>query len=434
MHEADCIVVGGGLAGLACCRELLRRGRSVVLVEASGRLGGRVATESVDGFRVDRGFQVYLDAYPEGKRQLDLAALRLGGFEPGAIVAEGRRLRTIADPWKRPLTAIRGVWQGVIGPGDALRMARLRANVLRALRAGRLDPTVQSVGASTRAELARLGFSEAFVKRFFVPFFGGVFLERELATSADVFRFSFAMFASGRACLPYGGMDAIPRQLAACLPPDSIRMGIPADAVEPGCVRLADGSTLRAAGVVVATSRASAAALLPERFRGAWAGRRDKATTLVAFAAPRSPLPRATILVVASGEGPIDNLTVPSDVAGGYAPPGSHLVCVSVREDRWPAPHPPRASDEPLREAIRGQAEGWFGETVRQWRHLTTIRVAGALPDESPEARGLRPSSSRLTAGLFLCGDHCSTASINGALESGRACARDVAAEAAAGP
>jgi len=88
MHEADCIVVGGGLAGLACCRELLRRGRSVVLVEASGRLGGRVATESVDGFRVDRGFQVYLDAYPEGKRQLDLAALRLGGFEPGAIVAE----------------------------------------------------------------------------------------------------------------------------------------------------------------------------------------------------------------------------------------------------------------------------------------------------------------------------------------------------------
>jgi phytoene dehydrogenase-like protein len=429
MDEADCIVVGGGLAGLACCRELMRRGLRSILVEASGRLGGRVATDSVEGFRVDRGFQVYLDAYPEGRRQLDLGALRLGGFEPGAILADGRRLRTIADPWRRPLAAVRGICRGVIGPGDALRMARLRAEVLRALRRGRLDPTVQGQDASTREELARRGFSDAFVRRFFEPFFGGVFLERRLATSADVFRFSFAMFAIGRACLPHGGMEAIPRQLAAGLPAESLRLNTPAIAVEPGCVTLADGSTLRARSVVVATARAAAASLLPERFRGPWAGRCDKSTTFVAFAAPSSPLPRATILVVASGEGPIDNLTVPSDVAGGYAPPGSHLVCVSVREDRCPPPRPPDLSDESLCSAIRGQAEGWFGDAVRRWRHLTTIRVADALPDESPEARRLRPSSSRLTAGLFLCGDHCSTASINGALASGRQCGRDVAAE-----
>ncbi|MFM8579341.1 MAG: NAD(P)/FAD-dependent oxidoreductase [Planctomycetaceae bacterium] len=461
MHEVDCVVIGGGLAGLACCRELVRRGKTTILVEASSRIGGRVATDTVEGFRIDRGFQVYLDAYPEGKRQLDLSALRLGGFEPGAILADGRRLLTNADPWRRPVAPIRSILQGAVGPGDAIRMARLRSDVLRALRKGRLDPIVQGSDRSTREELRERGFSDEFVRRFFEPFFGGVFLERDLATSAEIFRVTFAMFAIGRACLPRGGMEAIPRQLAEVLPQDALRLGVAAVAVEPGRVELADGSTLRARNVVVATPRAAAAAVLPESLRSGWAERRDKSTMLVAFAAPRSPLPRATILVTASGVGPIDNLTVPSDVVEGYAPAGSHLVCVSVRHevtsgfgaderggvvgrgigrpsdaagpseragDLWSAP-----SDEALCESIRGQAAGWFGSETDRWRHLATIRVGAALPDESPEGRRLRPSSSRLAPGLFMCGDHCATASINGALASGRICAREVAGEAGAG-
>ena len=80
MNDADCIVVVAGLAGLACARELVRAGRSVIVVEAAYRVGGRVATEAVEGFRIDRGFQVYNNAYPEGRRQLDHAGLRLGRF------------------------------------------------------------------------------------------------------------------------------------------------------------------------------------------------------------------------------------------------------------------------------------------------------------------------------------------------------------------
>jgi phytoene dehydrogenase-like protein len=424
-RSADCIVVGAGLAGLACARELVRAGRRVLVVEAADRVGGRVVTDTVDGFRIDRGFQVYNDAYPEGRRQLDLGALRLGGFEPGALVAEGGRLRAVADPWRRPLTAMRAVLDGSVGVADGLRTARLRSDVLRALASGRLDPDAAGSAGdrSTRAELEARGFSPDFIRRFFVPFFGGVFLERGLETSADVFRFDFAMFARGSACLPRGGMHSIPRQLAAALPAEAVRLNSRVSSVEPGRVKLAAGGELTAAAVVVATEGTAAATLLPSAHRGELASRAWKSTRLVAFAAERSPLASPTLVVSAAADGPIDNLTVPSDVAADYAPAGRALVYASVRGD-W------HGDDAVLADAIRRQAVGWFGETVHEWRPLATVRVEQALPDESPIARRLRSSGGRLAPRLFLCGDHCASASINGALASGRSCAEAVLSSA----
>ena len=421
MNDADCIIVGGGLAGLACARSLVRAGRSVLVLEAAEQVGGRVATDTVDGFRIDRGFQVYNDAYPEGRRQLDLAGLRLGRFDAGAVIAEGGRLRRVADPWRQPLAAAGAVLAGTIGIADGLRTARLRHDAITALRAGRLDPDAAGAESerTTAEELAARGFSAAFIRRFFVPFFGGVFLERSLETAAPVFLFDFAMFALGRACLPAGGMAAIPTQLAAGLPAGAVKTATRVRAVAPGSLELTDGSRLSARDVVVATDRAAAATLLPPEHRGAWTGRADKSTRLVAFAADRSPLARPTLLVSAADRGPIDNLTVPSDVAAGYAPPGAALVAVSVRQGFSDA-------GEPLVEAVREQAAGWFGGETRRWRPVATVSVPHALPDESPAARRSRPVSPRLAAGLFLCGDHCGSASINGALASGRRAAEAV--------
>ena len=423
MKHDDVIIVGAGLAGLACARELVRAGRRVTVLEAADRVGGRVATDTVDGFRVDRGFQVYNDAYPEGRRQLDLAALALGGFEPGALIAEGGRLRRVSDPWRRPLAAIGGLLDGTVGIADAVRTARLRADALSAVRGGRLDPDAVPVSGerTTREELTARGFSADFVRRFFVPFFGGVFLERSLDTAASVFLFDFAMFSLGRACLPAGGMDAIPRQLAAGLPPGSVRLGTPVRAVEPGRVTLDDGGSLAAAAVVVATDGPAAGRILPPGLGDRMAGRRWKGTRMVAFAAERSPLAARTLLVNADASGPIDNLTVPSDVAAGYAPAGRSVVSVSIRGD-W------NGADEDLPEAVRRQAAGWLGGDAASWRHLATVRVPLALPDESPAARATRPGSPRLAPGLFLCGDHCAAASINGALASGRRCADAIGA------
>jgi phytoene dehydrogenase-like protein len=415
----DVVIVGAGLAGLACAGALVRAGRRVMLLESADRVGGRVATDTIDGFRIDRGFQVYNDAYPEGRRQLDLAALGLGRFEPGALIAEAGRLRGVSDPWRRPLAAVGSLLSGAVGVGDGLRTARLRAAAIRGVRSGVIDP---DAGAgpderTAREELVARGFSDAFIRRFFVPFFGGVFLERSLDTAAAVLLFDFAMFSLGSACLPRGGMDAIPRQLDAALPAGCVRLGAPVRAVEPGSVTLDDGTCVEARDVVVAADGASAARLLPEAFGGPLAARQWKATRLVAFAADRSPLPRPTLVVSAEADGPIDNLTVPSDVVAGYAPAGQSLVTVSIREG---------FTGPDLADAVKRQAGSWCGEAVRGWRHLATVEVRHALPDESPAARRSRVMGPMVAAGLWICGDHAGSASINGALASGRRCAEAI--------
>ena len=188
----DAIIVGAGLAGLACARELERSGKRVIVLEASDRVGGRVATDSVRGFQIDQGFQVYLDAYPEGRMQLDLLALKLNPFEPGALVAENGKLSGVSDPWKRPSAAIRSLCNGTISIPDAIRIAFLRryvlaryhsANGMRGTKSDRENNFLTST--TTREFLLARGFSDECMRRFFEPFFGGVFLERKLKTSSD---------------------------------------------------------------------------------------------------------------------------------------------------------------------------------------------------------------------------------------------------------
>lgn len=411
MSHPDVLIAGAGLAGLCCGIHLAERGIPVQILEASDAPGGRVRTDEYEGFRLDRGFQVLLTAYPEAQRMLDFNALRLGRFEAGAIVRFAGKFYEVRDPLRSPAAAARGLFSPIGSLADKLRVLRLRRRLARKT----LDSIFAGHETTTLAALEQSGFSHAMIERFFRPFLGGIFLDSSLETSSRMFEFVFRMFTLGSAALPSGGMGAIVSQLVSRLPQGAVRVNARVESAGRGRVTLSSGEELRAKAVVIATEGPEAARLTGQVDRPA-----ARSTTCVYFAAPEPPLAKPLLFLNANRQYAINNLCCVSEVAAGYAPPGEALISVSLI---GALPQ----NDETLERMIRERLGHWFGRTVRSWRHLRTYRIPFALPSQPPGWLDPPERPVRLAAGLYVCGDHRDNASIQGAMVSGRRAAEAVA-------
>jgi len=406
------IIVGAGLAGLHCAVVLAERGTPSVVLDQADAVGGRVRTDAVDGFLLDRGFQVLLTAYPTARDVFDYGALDLRAFDPGALVFTGERLHRVGDPLRRP-ASLPGTMAAPIGTiADKVRMLRLR----QALLAGEMEDLFIRPERTTLEVLReRWGFSELMIERFFRPFIGGVTFDPELRTSSRFFEFVMRMFASGEAAVPARGMQRLPEQLAARLDPDAVRLGVGVVSATADRVILDDGSNLEAEAVVVATGGADA---LTE---AAGEQRRTVHATSVYFAAPGSPVGAPMLVLDGDRSGPATNVAVLSDVSPHYAPEGRALVCASVPGD-------PEEDDALLVRRVRAQLRRWFGASVDGWDVLRTYRILHALPDQAPPALAVTEREAQLSDGRFICGDHRDHGSIEGALRSGLRAAEAVEA------
>jgi protoporphyrinogen oxidase len=396
MTSHDVVVVGAGLAGLAAAIRLRDRGHEPLVLERADGPGGRVRTDNVDGFLLDRGFQIFLKAYPTAQDMLDYDALDLRTFDAGSLVRIGDRFHRVADPFRNPGDAF-GTMRAPIGNlKDKLAILKFRNKVLK--------PEIEELFAAKETtaleRLREAGFSERIIDRFLRPLFSGIALDPDLGFSSRSLEFIFRMLSEDDAAVPAGGMGQISLQLAARLPAGSIRYGTEVTEVGEHHV-LVEGSRVEAQAVVVATDAVDAARLTSGEVG-------DPGTNPVTtwwFAADETPVQRPVIVINGNGTGAVNNLAVLSQVSPDYSPDERALIAVSV-------PH--LGIEE---SAVRSTLTEWYGGVVDDWQTLRVDEIERAQPRQNV---GEDPDQSvRLPSGMFVAGDHRQHASINGALTSG---------------
>ena len=408
----DVIIVGAGLAGLSCARRLQTEGADYLLIEASDRVGGRVKTDVVKGFILNRGFQVLQTAYPEAQRFLNYAALDLKAFEPGAAFRIGGRFHTVADPLRAPRWVIQTLAAPIGTWGDRLRMARLNRRLTRV----GPEEILKGPDIHTPGFLRGEGFSELMIERFFMPFFSGVCLDPQIKVSSRVFQYIFRMFAMGDVSIPARGMEEIPKQIAGAIEPHRLRTGVRVRALKQGTVTLESGEELSCRKAVLAVEAPEV-----ERLLGFPARTASRGEHCLYFSAEEPPLREPFLVVNAEGRGPINNLCVPSLVASAYAPAGRSLISVTVIGEHL-------VSKSNLEEAVRDQLSEWFGKVANRWELLRVYSIRHALSDQPAPAPDPTVAVGELRPGIFVCGEYGSLPSIQWALMSGRLAAEAVLA------
>jgi phytoene dehydrogenase-like protein len=405
MH-ADVVVVGAGLAGLTCARELERVGLDVVVLERSDAVGGRVRTDVVDGFRCDRGFQLLNPAYPAVKHLVDVDALDLRQFAAGAALAGETGFSVVADPRRSPKYLFRSARSGYLHPTE---LARLTAWAAPAL--GPVHRLLERPDEPLAASLDDAGVRGRLRHDVLEPFLAGVLAEDRGETSATFTRLLLRSFLLGTPGVPGTGMSALPEQMASGL--SRVVLGAEVVTVErsgAGWRVTTPGESYDAAAVVVAADPRTAASLtgLPAPPM--------KGLVTFWFATDEAPTDLDLLVLDPQRRGPVVNTAVMSNVAPGYAPPGRHLAQATALMAAGPVTE--REVHEHLGRIYRTSTQDWDLVAVHE--------IHDALPVQPPGQPVRRQVV--LGDGLFVAGDHRDTASIQGALVSGRRAARAVTA------
>ncbi len=416
----EVVVVGAGLAGLACARTLVRAQVSVQILEASDGVGGRVRTDIIDGFRIDRGFQVLFTEYPAFRNLVDLSELDLRRYSPGALVARGNRRSAVSDPFRDPESALASALSPIVTIGDKIRAWRLCADL-----GSRPDGAIWDGPDQTAERFLRLrGFSEDFVENFARPFFGGIFLDRSLGVSAQLFQYYWKMLVNGDTATPAQGMGELPIHLAEDLP---IRFGTRVESLirqndNVVGVRLVSGEEIRADSVVVAVDS-------PEisRLTGLRAERPSVGTTTV-WISTDEPVVEGRKIVLHANQNPFVQHFVPvGNVAPELAPAGKSLAaaCLAGSHSEADSELMSRTCED-LKRMFRGDQ-----------RAISVIGGASLVAvSRTPHAQLAQPPGFRTRLlpvdpgiqGLRITGEAVDTSSIDGALGSGIATAESLLA------
>lgn len=427
-HHADVVIVGAGAAGLSAAHRLTSAGVTTVVLEAAPYVGGRMSTEKVDGFRLDRIGQLLTTSYPELRRTPGLDALVLRPFAPGLLVhSDGRRHRA-AEPLPgrsargaltaaralasaprvpRPARTVSGAAPRTAAPlGGPLDQARLGAALAR-LAATPVERLLARPELPAARALAARGLPSRTIDGFLRPLLSALLCDPGLTTSSRCADLALHAFARGRLCIPEGGAEVLPELLAAALAPGTVRTGVRVTSVATTSVTTAEHGEISCRAVLLATDARAAAELLP--------GLRVPPfheLTVFHHTAPEPPLDGPALLLDADRAGPVAHTSVISRVDPSRAPADRVLVSSTVLG-------PP-----PDERTVRAHLATLYGTPTDRWELLAVHHTREAVPAMPPPHDPRRPV--RLLSGLYVCGDHRDTSTVQGALHSGRRAAHAV--------
>ncbi|MCF1599203.1 NAD(P)/FAD-dependent oxidoreductase [Streptomyces muensis] len=424
-YQADVVIVGAGVAGLSAAHRLTSAGVRTAVLEAAPCPGGRMSTEKIDGFRLDRIGQLLSTSYPELRLTPGLDALALRPFAPGVLLhSDGRRHRAGAFAKPRSargaLHAVRALAsaprtasvRGIPGPtalprvragaplGTAVDQARLGAALAR-LATAPVERLLARPELPAAQALAARGVPTRTIDGFLRPLLAALLCDPDLTTSSRCADLALRAFASGRLCVPESGAEALPELLAQALPPGTVHTGVRVTSIATTSVTTAEHGEIRCRAVLLATDARTAAELLP--------GLRVPdfhPVTVVHHTTDEPPTTGASLLLDADRGGPVAHTAVISQVDPTRAPAGRALISSTVLGT------PPPDIDT----AVRMHLSRLYGTSTTRWETLAVHHTPEAVPAMRPPHDLRRPV--RLLAGLYVCGDHRDTSTIQGALHS----------------
>ena len=399
-------IIGAGVSGLIAARVLENHGFSPVIIEATDRVGGRVKTDLIGGYRLDHGFQVLLTAYPAAQKYLDYKALELQKFLPGASIFLNNGQKLIGDPLRSPSLLFSTLFSGIGTLSDKIRILKLNLY----LKKKSLTTIFAENEQTTHSYLTNLGFSEDIITNFFKPFFSGIFLETKLETSSRMFEFVYKMFGEGHATLPKSGIEAIPKQLLENLKTTILKYNTKVETLKETEITLNDGTYLKSDYTIIATEASELVSNLKNQST-AW-----KSCVTLYFETDVKVINRRLIGLIPEQGALINNIFYGSSL-NVNSKGKKDLLSVTVIDSK-------NLSSEKLIEEVKNELKIYCGiETVRMIKEFIIPKALPQLVDLKYE---ILPRDTYFQDNLFLAGDVMLNGSLNAAISSGESAAAGV--------
>jgi len=391
-------IIGAGVSGLIAAKTLENQGYRPTIVESTDRVGGRVKTDIVQGYQLDHGFQVLLDAYPMAQKHLDLEALNLQEFLPGAIIYNNSKSMTIGDPL-RDISLLWSTLTSNVGSlSDKIKILKLNSE----LKKKKLTDIFASKETTTRAYLKEKGFSDQIIAGFFNPFFAGIFLEPELRTSSRMFEFVYKMFGEGLATIPKEGIQAIPNQLRSQLKYTKFLFNTKVSEVKDDHIVLGDGSKIDTHFTIIATEASGLISNLKSETQ--W-----KSTDNLYFTCKKRYITKALIGLVADKNSLINNIFFNNNLNQENLGQDELLSVTIVKTHNL--------SEDKLIATVKNDLSTYCN--IQDANFLKRYSIPKALPDLNQLQYDCSATETQIKATIFLAGDQLLNASLNAAMISG---------------